>query len=220
MARRRAAGCASTSSGASTSGPGTDGVQGTPDDVYTTNYKRDSTSVVAIDPDGDGVPDVVIVGTRKALDYMVCCGDAGQVHDIQAATAGGTLDAYDTETVAAAIIRPPLDPGRGHRLPARAPSSTAFWTINREDDVGHGRRLHDHRVVGSATARPSTRWCRAASDGILGNADDTSIPITAGQFNERDATMDETGTTKLFTDELRQNRLPGLKRASATRRTR
>ena len=49
----------------------------------------------------------------------------------------------------------------------------------------------------------------AGPDGILGNADDTSIPITAGQFNERDATMAETGTTKLFTDELRQNRLPG-----------
>ena len=37
---------------------------------------------------------MVIVGTRKALDYVACCGDAGKVHDITAATFG---DAYDTE---------------------------------------------------------------------------------------------------------------------------
>ena len=104
-------------------GPGTDGVQGTPDDVYTTNYKRDSTSVVAIDPDDDGVPDVVIVGTRKDLDYAACCGDAGQVHDIQAATAGGTLDAYDTETVAAAKFGRRSIPRRSTSRAARAPSS-------------------------------------------------------------------------------------------------
>ena len=117
------------------SGPGTDGVQGTPDDVYTTTLKRDSTSVVAIDPDDDGVPDVVIVGTRKDLDYAACCGDAGKVHDIQAATGGGTLDAYDTETVAAAKLRPPLDPSTVNVAGGESAVITVvFGTINRDEE--------------------------------------------------------------------------------------
>jgi hypothetical protein len=87
---------------------GGDGVQGTPDDVYTTALLRDSTSVVALDPDGDSLPDLIIVGTRSALDYMICCGDASAagVHDVLMPSGGA---AADTESVAAAMLHPPLN---------------------------------------------------------------------------------------------------------------
>ena len=82
--------------------------EGPNDDVYTTDLLRDSTSVVAIDPDGDGSPDLIIVGTRKASDYMVCCGDAGTTRDIADPSGGSTF--ADTESIAAAMLRPPADP--------------------------------------------------------------------------------------------------------------
>ena len=87
---------------------GGDGVQGTPDDVYSTTLLRDSTSVVALDPDGDGLPDLIIVGTRNSLDYMICCGDssAAGVHDVLMPSGGA---AADTESVAAAMLHPPLN---------------------------------------------------------------------------------------------------------------
>ena len=82
--------------------------EGPNDDVYVTTLKRDSTSVVALDPDGDGIFDVIIVGTRNSLDYMICCGDssAAGVHDVLMPSGGA---AADTESVAAAMLHPPLN---------------------------------------------------------------------------------------------------------------
>ena len=197
------------------SDPGTDGVQGTPDDVYTTNYKRDSTSVVAIDPDSDGVPDVVIVGTRKDLDYVACCGDAGKVHDITAATGGGTLDAYDTETIAAAKFRPPLNPSTVDLAGGESVVITVvFGTINRDNEVSGMADVYMTIESAQRYGTPidglvASTEVLEGPDGVLGTDDDVTITVTAGAFNERDDTMAETGTTKLFTDELRQNRLPG-----------
>jgi len=82
--------------------------EGPNDDVYSTALLRDSTSVVAIDPDGDSIPDLIVVGTRNALDYMICCGDssAAGVHDVLMPSGAA---AADTESLAAAMLHPPLN---------------------------------------------------------------------------------------------------------------
>ena len=73
-----------------------------------TELKMDTTSVVGIDIDNDGIDDVVIFGTRKAADVVYCCMDTTQKLDIQrdASVAGGN---YDTESVTAAMLRVPAD---------------------------------------------------------------------------------------------------------------
>ena len=204
--------------------PGTDGEQGTPDDVYTTLYKRDSTSVVAIDPDGDNVPDVVIVGTRKALDYVACCGDAGKVHDITAATAGGTLDAYDTETVAAAKFRPPLDPSDVKLADGESVVITVvFGTINRDNEASGMADVYMTIESAQRYGTPidglvASTEVLEGPDGVVGTGDDVTITVTAGAFLERDGTtLAVTATSQIFTDELRQNRLPGSKKDDTER---
>ena len=77
--------------------------------------------------DGDGVPDVVIVGTRTALDYMICCADAGTAHDILMPT-GSAATFADTESLAAAMIRPPLDADGKRKTSADTAASPAEST--------------------------------------------------------------------------------------------
>ena len=74
------------------------------------------------------IPDIVIVGTRKDLDYMVCCADAGTIQDL-ATPSGGT--STDTESIDAAIIRPPLNPN----LAVTTGEEGADGTLGTEDDV-------------------------------------------------------------------------------------
>lgn len=131
-------------------GPGTDGVQGTPDDVYTTTVVRDSTSVVAIDPDGDSVPDIVIVGTRKDLDYMICCADAGTIQDI-ATVLGSGATTTDTESIDAAIMRPPADPNLAIITGAEGPDTILGTT----DDTGELMESSKITVVFGTGPAPS-----------------------------------------------------------------
>ena len=77
--------------------------------------------------DGDGVPDVVIVGTRTALDYMICCADAGTAHDILMPSSS-TAAFADTESLAAAMIRPPLDADGKRKTSADTAASPAEST--------------------------------------------------------------------------------------------
>ena len=173
-------------------GPGADAGtadEGPNDDVYTTTVLRDSTSVVAIDPDGDGVPDVVIVGTRKDLDYMVCCGDAGTIQDI-ATPAGGT--STDTESIDAAIMRPPLDPN----LAITTGAEGADGTLGTADDTGDIMESTKITIVFGTGTAPSED--RGSVDFYLQiraykNSDNTRVDRTTSfaDFNVNEKTLSQ-----------------------------